>query len=269
MRTRVARSAPSSGVPAPVHCVLAYAIAVSAPSVCEVWITAGRVLTFRASRDEFRGLHGRHLALGLVLTWVAGVGRHWDDPRATLPQRLGVGSVVYVLVLAAVLWAVLAPLRPEDWSYRRVLTFVTLTAPPALLYAIPVERLFHLDTATRINLWFLGLVALWRVALLVFFLRRSGRMDELAIAVAGLLPIVAIIATLTVLNLQHVVFRIMGGLRDDERSSHDAAYSALFLLTVLSVYAAVPLLIGYIALVVGAFMRRNRDKSDPGSIDGK
>ena len=38
--------------------------------------------------------------------------------------------------LALIIWALLAPLRPRNWSYRNVLLFITLTAPPAVLYAV-------------------------------------------------------------------------------------------------------------------------------------
>ncbi len=49
---------------------------------------------------------------------------------------------------------------------------VCLTAPPALLYAIPVERFFDAATARNINTGFLAFVAAWRVALLAFYLMR-------------------------------------------------------------------------------------------------
>jgi hypothetical protein len=56
---------------------------------------------------------------------------------------------VYVFVLALVLWLFVAPLRPRHWSYRNVL-FIGLTAAPAFLYAIPVERMMSLDMAIRV-----------------------------------------------------------------------------------------------------------------------
>lgn len=216
----------------------------------------GRLLTLRETREELRDIGRRHLALGLALTWLAGIGRHWDDPRAVLSQRLGVGSVAYVFVLAAVVWAVVAPLRPPDWTYRRVLTFVTLTAPPAFLYAIPVERWMSTSTAATVNVWFLAVVALWRVVLLFRYLRVFAELGPLRIAVVGLLPLSVIVSALTALNLQHVVFRIMGGLRDDERSPHDGAYGVLVLLTFLALYAALPLLVAYGAIVVRAVLAR-------------
>ena len=53
-------------------------------------------------------------------------------------------------------WLVIWPLRPKEWSYKKVLTFVSLTSAPAILYAIPVERFLSLPTARSVNAWFLS-----------------------------------------------------------------------------------------------------------------
>ena len=211
--------------------------------------TAFRLLFFRARREELLGFDYRHLLFGLACTWVVGMGRWWDDPRAHLLQHLGVGSVVYVFVLSLLLWLLALPLRPDGWSYRHVLTFVSLTSPPALLYAIPVERFFPLETAAMLNVWFLAAVASWRVSLYVFFLRRFARLDGPCQAVLTLLPIALIIATLAVLNLERAVFQIMSGL--GERTANDGAYTILVMLTALSFYGALPLIGSYLAMISG------------------
>jgi len=118
-----------------------------------------RILTFRTDTRDYECLDHRYLALGLGLTWVVGVGRYWDNPRAEDLQRWGVGSVAYVFALSALLWLVGVGIKPVRWSYRNVLTFVTLTAPPGLLYAIPVERALSPDEARAVNLAFLAVVA--------------------------------------------------------------------------------------------------------------
>ena len=110
-----------------------------------------RLLTFRATEAELAALDRQDLLLGLLATWVVGIGRYWDDPGASFGQHLGVGSVAYVFALALLLWLILWPLAPTRWSYVRVLTFVTLVAPPAILYALPVERFASLATARSIN----------------------------------------------------------------------------------------------------------------------
>jgi hypothetical protein len=203
------------------------------------------LLTFRASREELVGLGKPHLAFGLVATWVVGMGRWWDDPEAHLLQHLGVGSVLYVFVLAFILWLLIKPLKPQDWGYRGVLTFVALTSPPALLYAIPVERFLDLDTARQVNVWFLAFVATWRVGLLVFYLRRLARLAWYAVIVASLLPLTVIVTALTALNLERAVFDVMSGLRDDGTAG-DQAYGVLIALTFLSTLLVGPLLLVYV-----------------------
>jgi hypothetical protein len=217
--------------------------------------TVVRLLTFRISREEFLRFNYKHLAFGVACTWLVGIGRWWDDPRANLLQHSGVGSVVYIFLLSLLLWLVVWPLKPQGWSYRHVLTFVSLTSPPAILYAIPVERFATLETARTLNVWFLAIVATWRVALLVFYLSRHARLSPFSIAVAALLPIAFIVVTLTILNLERAVFNLMGGLRDGG-TANDSAYGILFGLSMLSMILFIPLLICYIFLSVWSSMRK-------------
>jgi hypothetical protein len=180
-----------------------------------------------------------------------GIGRYWDNPKAGLLQHLGLGSVIYVFILSLFLWLIVWPLRPRHWSYFKVLTFVTLVSPPAVLYAIPVEKFLNLDTANAINAGFLGIVATWRVALLIFFLRRLGELNWFSTIVAALLPLTLVVVTLATLNLDKVVFDLMGGIT--ERSGNDAAYGVLILLSWLSILLFLPLPICYLFMVANRF----------------
>src|SRR6185436_15564746 len=116
------------------------------------------------------------------------------------------GSVVYVFVLALLLWLLIRPLRPKHWSYFRIAAFVSLVSPPAVLYALPVEKFYPIETANSTNLLFLTIVSIWRVALLLFFLRRLGQLAWFSLIVATLLPLTLIVVTLTALNLEKAVF---------------------------------------------------------------
>ncbi len=220
--------------------------------------TALRVLTFRATREELLALDRRHLTLGLVSTWLVGMGRYWDSPRAELLQKLGVGSVLYVFALAIFLWLILWPLRPQAWSFFRLLTFITLVSPPAALYAIPVEQFLSLPVSQSINAWFLALVAVWRVALLFFFLMRVCQLRWFEVVVASLMPLAMIVCGLWALNLEHVVFELMSGIRPEQQSANDGAYMVLFVLTMASLTAFPVLLIGYLGMVVFRATRRRR-----------
>lgn len=220
---------------------------------------AMRVLFFRARSDDFAELDRTHLWFGLVATWVVGMGRYWDDPDANVLMHLGVGSVLYVFVLAFVLFLVFLPFRPSGWTYQRVLTFVTLTAPPAVLYAIPVELWVSPEAAVSLNTYALGIVAAWRVALLLYFLRVAADLTWLRILVTSFLPLTAIVTTLFALNLHQVVFSIMGGLREGPPDPYSGAYGVLFLLTALSSVAVGPLLLAYLGMAGYAVHRRRAD----------
>ena len=213
-----------------------------------------RVLTFRPRPEDFAVVPNSALAFGFLLTWAAGIGRYWDNPRVTGLQRLGLGSVVYVLLLTGFLWLLLKPLKPENWSYRRLLYFVTLTAPPALLYAIPVERMYSLGQARTINVWFLGVVALWRVIMYGAFLWRCARLRGLSFPAALLLPLCLIVTALTLLNLERATFDLMAGIQEQGTAS-DEAYAFLVLLTVLSIYVAPVVFMLYFVQI----FRRNKN----------
>ena len=223
--------------------------------------TWARYLFFVSRREELASLTWQKwLGPALVATWLAGMGRYWDHPSAPLLQMFGLGSVVYVFVLGGLLWAVIAPLRPRRWGYLQTVTFVALTAPPAFLYAIPVERWMSMERAIATNAWFLAGVAAWRVALLVVVLRRHAELTWPRTIVGSALPLTAIVVTLFALNLEKAVFLVMGGFR--QPTVNDGAYAVLFLLTFLSFYGAIPLLVAYVILVRRAWLDARRQRGE-------
>ena len=207
----------------------------------------GRLLSLRATKDDLISLDVRHLLFGLVCTWVVGIGRYWDNPRVGLLQHLGMGSVVYIFVLSLFLWLIVWPLRPKNWSYFRVLTFITLVSPPAIIYAIPVES-WNLETANSINSLFLLAVALWRVALLIFFLSRLGQLDLFSTIIGTFLPLSLIIIGVGLLNLEHVTISFMGGMHD--RTPNDSAFVVVVWLSIISLVLFLPLAVCYVVMVV-------------------
>jgi hypothetical protein len=114
------------------------------------------------------------LAAGFLFVIAAGFAREYDGEDLLhepwhvlipLAASLASSAVLYLLV-----WAIAqgrGSKEPRFFpGYLDFLTLYWLTAPLALVYAIPVERLLSAADATRANLWMLGLVALWRVALM-------------------------------------------------------------------------------------------------------
>ena len=214
-----------------------------------------RLLTFKITRKEILQFNKSHFIVGLIGTWIVGMGRYWDDNRASLLQHLGLGSVIYIFILAGFIWLILKPFFIDDWNYFTVLTFVGLTSFPAILYAIPVERFFSVKTANTMNVWFLAIVAAWRLGLLYYFLKHFTRLSAVTILTVTLMPICLIISVLTMLNLHRVVFQIMGGIRNP--TPHDSSYFVLMLLTGISAILTLPLLLAY---GVGIYYRHQERK---------
>ena len=202
-----------------------------------------RLLTFKITREEILLLNKTQFIIGLFGTWVVGMGRYWDDKGASLLQHLGFGSVIYIFILAGFIWLILKPFFINKWNYFTVLTFISLTSFPAILYAIPVERFFTVQTANSMNVWFLAIVAVWRLGLLYYFLKHFTRLSLANIITVTLMPICLIISVLTMLNLHKVVFNIMSGIRNP--SPHDSSYLVLMVLTGLSAIMTPFLLIAY------------------------
>ncbi len=219
----------------------------------EVLVTEAKFLCFMPVRPDMVRLGNHYLLFGLLATWIAGLGRYWDHPKALWWQYAGLGSLAYIGILAGILWLLYWPLRPKNWSYISVLTFVGMTSPPAILYAIPVERFMSMPVAQGLNVAFLLVVAAWRVILLVLFLLRSAKLSPARVLLAVPLPLALIVVALTILNLEHVVFDLMAGIRPEEQSPGDGAYHFLFLISVLSFYASPILIAVYIFMVLDAW----------------
>ena len=102
-----------------------------------------------------------------------------------------------------------------------------------------------LEASQKANVWFLAIVAIWRVALLLKYLNSVAGLSGLRVLVATLLPLTLIVTVLTVLNLEHVVFKLMAGLEAHEKSANDNAYTILVLITYFSVMTSPILLTMY------------------------
>jgi len=215
-----------------------------------------KFFTLRLNYEAYLSLGKKHFLIGVLATWVVGMGRYWDDTEAEILQHLGLGSVIYIFVLAYLIYIVVYPLKSEGWTYYRVVTFISLTSFPALLYAIPVERWVPLETAISINAWFLMVVALWRVVLLFHFLLRFAKLSFATVFTVALLPITLIIVVLTMLNLEKAVFDIMSGVQD--RTPDDGAYGVLVSLTGISLVLFLPLLLSYVLIIIA---RRKKSKA--------
>jgi hypothetical protein len=101
-------------------------------------------------------------------------------------------------------------------AYRSFLALYWMTAPLAWLYAIPVERMLAPGDAMQANLWLLGTVAVWRVALMT----RVVSVLYGASTWAALWPVMLFadsVALVALFLTPLPVFNVMGGVRLSER----------------------------------------------------
>lgn len=113
--------------------------------------------------------------IGLLFVLSAGFAREYDgedllhEPwHLALPlvASLGTSFILFCLIELAA-WFRKAGGGSFLTKYQTFLTLYWMTAPLAWIYAIPVERYGTAVDAIRANLWMLGIVSLWRVALII------------------------------------------------------------------------------------------------------
>lgn len=122
-----------------------------------------------------------------------------------------------------------------------------------------------MEFAISANVLFLGIVATWRVALYIQFLRNVGKLSFEKTIVMSLLPLVGIMFALMALNLENAVFEIMAGLeteRTDTELIHDNVYGFVFFLGVLSIIAAPIVLLLYLGLCFQQWLRRRKENQE-------
>lgn len=175
--------------------------------------------------------------LGLLFVLSAGFAREYDgEDLLQEPWHLLLplaASLVTSTILFFVLWIVLHGWRtlPNEW--RTFQTFVTLywmTAPLAWLYAIPVERMFSPLGATQANFWFLGIVAAWRVVLMIRVVSVVFQAPPLRVVFPFMLFADGVLLTLLSI-VPTPVLAIMGGVRlsESERMIADITFLATIL----------------------------------------
>lgn len=168
------------------------------------------------------------LWLGLLFVLSAGFAREYDgEDLLAEPWHLLIpvaASLATSFLLFSLLWINCREefhCRREEFgkdkpsfqlAYRSFLSLYWMTAPLAWLYAIPVERFLSPGGATSANLWLLGVVALWRVVLMIRV--ASVMFNEPMRAAVGPVMLFADSVALAILLFTPLpVISIMGGVR--------------------------------------------------------
>lgn len=113
-----------------------------------------------------------------------------------------------------------------------------------------------MSAAQNSNLAFLGIVAIWRVAMLVNFLFRVAKLHWFAVIIGTLGPLTMIVLTVIFFNGGRYLVMIMAGL-DREPGAEDLANQAVLTLGFVSLYAAPFLVVGYFGLILHRYVNRS------------
>lgn len=223
------------------------------------WAMFWKLVRFKATKEDYESFDWRSAAFGLVLITIAGIGRWWDDPTVhSMQQKMGLGSTAYSLFLSLVLAVEGWMLRIRGSTIVRWLSLLGYVAPLAFLYAIPVERIVGDQNAILLNVIFLIVVAVYRVALLAHFFRVFGELTPIHTGFATALPISALGFFIVSFGMGAQVLQAMGGLRDGESESRQAVESFVGLFGV-TVTCLAPMI--FVAFLVIATQRAQSLKS--------
>ncbi len=179
--------------------------------------------------------------IGLLFVFSAGFAREYDGEDLLANPWYLLIPLAMSLFLATTLYSLVTALARRPMigqnsvlsGYRVFLRVFWMTAPLAWLYAIPVESFLSAGDATCANLWLLGIVSMWRVALMVRVISVLWNIHPAVAAMPVLLfaDSVALIA-LWIVPLPVVSF--MGGIRltESEQLIQATAFLVGFLGTV-------------------------------------
>lgn len=215
-----------------------------------------KTFLFLAFRNVKIDIPTRPITYGLwviLLAWIAGIGRYWDHPSPSLFELSGLRSVAYIFVLSTVLYLIVWPLKRKRWSWLAVFVFVGLTSPLAWLYAIPVERFTSAGTAITLNVRFLMLVALWRVALYGTFLWRYAGLRHSSFIAALLAPLALILFALVALNLENAIFEIMAGIEQERTPDQEISDSRFVVVNLLFIFSVITVPVWIVAYIIGLY----------------
>jgi hypothetical protein len=159
------------------------------------------------------------LWIGLIFVLSAGFAREYDGKDLTAEPWHIIVPVGASLATSFLLFLLTFRRGDDDLSsvpffaaYRSFLTLYWMTAPLAWIYAIPFERFLDPYEATMANLCCLGLVATWRVLLMIRVISVLMGYHVLA-AVFPVLLFGDTIAVVAIQFLQVPILDLMGGIR--------------------------------------------------------
>lgn len=205
-------------------------------------------------RDAIKTIADSRTATWLGLTFVisAGFAREYDGEYLLAePWHLlipvAASLIGCFLMVIFIFGLAFRGVKISFWqTLRSFINVYWMTAPMAWLYAIPFEQFLRPVDATSANLWMLGFVATWRVALMV----RCMIVIYDTNWFTALVPVILFSDILAILALEFApgpIFMLMGGVRQTESEQLIASFR---LLLNLLCYLTMPIwIISYLLLI--------------------
>lgn len=197
--------------------------------------------------------------LGLVLVISAGFVREYDrsdllhKPWLVLrPLVATVGMSLALLPLVEFVARRRGVTGGQFWKrFRTFLSLFWMTAPLAWIFILPVERLMSADDATITNLWFLGVVSVWRVLLIarVLAVLYVPRADDMVVTGTVFL-VLLVVDTLALCNLGGDRLVMMVG---NNSGTLPAAFIVIRVMSLMAILGVVTWPIWFVATLAVAF----------------
>jgi len=160
--------------------------------------------------------------VGLVFVLMASLAREYDQEDLVHEPWLLLLSPLASLAVASLLFAFVRGIGGGDQqtmpiaaAWRRFVGLFWMTGPLAWVYAIPYEQFLEAQDAVAANLWSLGLVATWRVVLIIRVIAVLHGVDFTR-AGGPVMLIADVIALVLIQFLPFPIIVVMGGAQDPE-----------------------------------------------------
>ena len=215
-----------------------------------------RFLLFLSIKPDLKQHFGYYFSFILVVTWLVGVGRYWHNPDSLIWQRAGLSSLIYIFVVSQLLYLVVLPLRPKNWSYKEAFVLLGLTSLPGLLYAFPLESFMSFFETQIANALLFLVIGAWRFALCARSIYTLTKIGFWPTITATLVFIAAVNIPLALINMGRP---ILSEYREDQ-----APYDLIYLIIVLYAFTLryqLPIFAGY-GLFIYLAQRKHHKKGE-------
>lgn len=225
-------------------------------------VTIGALVQFLfGSRPAILALASRRdtFWLGLALVISAGFVREYIRTDLTtkpwvilLPLVATIGISLILFPTVEIVARQRGASRAHFWArYKVFLSLLWMTAPLAWIFILPLESMMSADDAAIMNLWFLGIIMVWRLVLVARILAVLFVPHANEIVFTGtIFMVMLVVDTLSLCNLGGHRFVMMVGNSSNAPVAEFIIINVLSLVTILGVITWPLWLVGTLAVAL-------------------